>query len=42
MKALSIRPEIRGDFADKPVFGNVANPVNKSQLTLAMDVLFKF
>lgn len=36
--AISLRPEIRGDFADKRAF----NHNEKSQLTIAMDLLLKF
>ena len=38
-KCLSIRPEVRGDFAEDPVWRNGRD---KSQLTAAVDVLLKF
>lgn len=38
-KYLRLRPEIRGDFADDPVF---RNGQDKSQLTLAIDALLSF
>lgn len=41
-RCLEIRPEIRGDFADAPVFGNVNNPQDHSQFTTAISALFKF
>jgi hypothetical protein len=36
---LQLRPELRGDFADEPAFGHGHD---HSQLTAAMDVIFKF
>ncbi len=39
---LEIRPEIRGDFADMPVYGNVSGPLRDSQFTAAMSALIKF
>lgn len=36
------RPEIRGDFADQPAFGDAANPQNNRQLTGAISFLLKF
>ena len=36
------RPEIRGDFADQPAFGNAGNPQKNSQLTGALSFLLKF
>jgi hypothetical protein len=39
---ISLRPEIRGDFADERAFGGGGNPRNHSQLTLAIDALLKF
>jgi hypothetical protein len=41
-KWVSFRPEIRGDFADERAFGPGPVPTNKSQLTVAFDLLFKF
>ncbi len=38
MKNLVFRPEFRWDFADQPVFG----AGRENQLTVAMDVIFKF
>lgn len=35
---LRLRPEVRGDFADRPAFNNN----NRSQLTLGIDALFSF
>jgi hypothetical protein len=37
-KFLRLRPEIRGDFADRPAFNNN----NRSQLTLGIDALLSF
>lgn len=39
---LEVRPEIRGDFAEIPAFGDADNPRNRSQLTAAMSALIKF
>ena len=36
------RPEIRGDFADQPAFGDAANPTKNRQLTGALSFLVKF
>ncbi len=44
-KWLQIRPEIRGDFADRnPAFGAVDRPgsLRREQLTLALEMLIKF
>lgn len=41
-KYLEIRPEIRGDFAGRPAFGPGGEPLDRSQLTLAMSALLKF
>ena len=37
LKNLSIRPEIRWDHSDQPVFGG-----SHDQMTVAFDVIFKF
>src|SRR5260221_266707 len=37
-KVLRVRPEIRGDFADRPVF----NGGNRSQLTIGIDAILSF
>jgi len=39
---LEIRPEIRGDFAGMPVYGNVGNITDENQLTAAVSALVKF
>jgi hypothetical protein len=41
-KFIEFRPEIRGDFADKPAFGGGGIPRDKSQFTAASSVLIKF
>ncbi len=41
-KVLEIRPEIRGDFAGMPVYGNISNPSHRNQLTGAISALVKF
>lgn len=41
-KYLEVRPEVRGDFAEIPVFGDAAGPQNKSQFTTAVSALIKF
>ena len=38
---LEVRPEVRGDFAEVPAFGNANNP-NQSQFTTAISALIKF
>jgi hypothetical protein len=42
VKYLDVRPEIRGDFAGAPAFGNGGVPKDRSQLTMAMSALLKF
>ncbi len=42
LKFIEFRPEIRGDFADKPAFGRGGIPRDKSQLTMATSLLMKF
>jgi hypothetical protein len=42
VKYLSIRPELRGDFADHEAFGPGGIPRDRQQLTAAVDVLLKF
>ena len=39
---IEIRPEVRGDFAEVPAFGEAADPRNKSQFTTAISALLKF
>ena len=40
---LQLRPEIRGDFADRPAFGPLDSPHRRrGQLTLAMDCVWAF
>ncbi|MBX7103575.1 MAG: porin [Gemmataceae bacterium] len=39
---LEVRPEIRGDFADRPAFGGGGNPNDRSQLTGVVSALLKF
>lgn len=39
-KYLRIRPEIRGDFSDRPAFGPLGD--RQRQLTLAVDAIFSF
>jgi hypothetical protein len=39
---MSIRPEVRGDFAGRPAFGPGGAHLNRSQLTSAIDLLLKF
>lgn len=39
---LEVRPEIRGDFADRPAFGGGGNPDEKAQLTGVISALLKF
>jgi hypothetical protein len=41
-KYLEFRPEIRGDFADKPAFGPGGSFRDHSQLTVAVSALIKF
>lgn len=41
-KYLEIRPEVRGDFAEDPVFGDANNPQDESQFTTAVSALIKF
>jgi hypothetical protein len=41
-RLIEFRPEIRGDFADRPAFGGGGIPVDRNQLTLAMSALIKF
>ncbi len=43
VKWLQLRPEIRGDFANNPVFGNPdRGALHDNQLTIACDALIKF
>lgn len=39
---LEVRPEVRGDFAEVPAFGDANNPQNNSQFTTAISALIKF
>jgi hypothetical protein len=39
---LEIRPEIRGDFADAPAFGNNNTPTQRNQVTGVVSALLKF
>ena len=39
VKALRLRPEVRGDFADGPVFNNGRD---RNQLTIGIEALFQF
>jgi hypothetical protein len=41
-KCLSLRPEVRSDFADQRAFGHGGVGRDHSQLTVAVDALFKF
>jgi hypothetical protein len=41
-KWLNFRPELRGDFADAPVFGPAGSSLDQSQLTAAIECLIKF